>query len=185
MTEAELKQLKETARKVSDSVASVSWSLLLLQVILAFGLKYLWNIMNLLQFLIFMILWQIRLPKTTKILIGELRSLAFLEFIPSEWFKKVLRGIFGVEKPESQCRDDEAAICEGQGSEALGSSDLIENTGSMLFIAFAVLLIFLLLGLLGLAAKKYDKVRSLFKTIKKKLLYNSILRYVLQSTLKL
>ena len=57
MSESEFKKLKETAKTVSDSVATFSWGLVALQVVLAFGLKHLWNIMNLLQFLCFMIMW--------------------------------------------------------------------------------------------------------------------------------
>lgn len=107
MSEAELEQLKQTAKNVSDSVATMTWGLLILQTVLAFGLKYLWNIMNLLQFLIFMVLWPIRLPITTKLIINELRSIAFLEFIPTEWFKDALRDSLGVEKPEPVCPEED------------------------------------------------------------------------------
>ena len=55
----------------------------------------------------------------------------------------------------------------------------------MLFIGFAIFTILLLLGLLGIVAKKSERGQRIFKAIKKKLLFNSILRYVLQSTLKL
>ena len=88
---------------MADSVATISWGLVILQVVLAFGLKYLWNIMNLLQFLIFMVLWYIRLPITTKIIIRELQKIAFLEFIPTEWFKDGVRSLFEVEKAEPAC----------------------------------------------------------------------------------
>lgn len=35
---------------------------LILNLVLAFGLKYLWNMVNLLQFVVFMRIWQIPIP---------------------------------------------------------------------------------------------------------------------------
>ena len=61
---------------------------------LAIGLKYLWNIMNLFQFLIYITMWQITLPTTAQIVLKELKSLALLEFIPTHiplgWIKSLL-----------------------------------------------------------------------------------------------
>ena len=157
-----------------------------MQVVLSFGLKHLWNIMNLLQFLCFMILWQIRLPHTTRIIISELKSLAFMEFIPTEWFKKSLRSALGIEELEKDpCNDELEAICDRSGSERLGSSDLVENMGAMLLIAFGLILVLALLVVLGILGRKYTKIRKAYLSVKKKVLYNSLLRYVLQSSLKL
>ena len=50
-------------------MATLSVSILVLQIFLAMGLKYLWNIMNLLQFLIFMQMWLISLPPLTRIVL--------------------------------------------------------------------------------------------------------------------
>ena len=50
-------------------MAGLSVGILVLQLFLAMGLKYLWVIMNLLQFLIFMQMWLIALPPTTRIVL--------------------------------------------------------------------------------------------------------------------
>ena len=53
--------------------------------------------MNLLQFLIFMQMWQIRLPATTRIVLQGLKSIALFEFIPTDGFKRQLKELLGVE----------------------------------------------------------------------------------------
>lgn len=57
---------------------------LVLNIFLSFGLKFLWNFVNLLQFLVFMQLWKIYLPTQALALIKFLKNIALLEFIPTE-----------------------------------------------------------------------------------------------------
>lgn len=182
MTDEEFKQLKQIAKNVSNSAATISWGLLALQFVLAFGLKYLWNIMNLLQFLIFMVLWPIRIPIVTKVVIREFRSIAFLEFIPTEWFKNEMRNLLSVDKPEDKCK---SGVCDAQGAEVYGTTDLIENMGVMLLIGCVILAVIVLLILLKILKSKCECVRAGYEAIKSKVFYNSILRFVLQSSLKL
>ena len=49
------------------------------------GLKYLWNMVNLLQFEVFMILWQVRIPYKAEAFLKYIKLLALMEFIPSKW----------------------------------------------------------------------------------------------------
>ena len=97
---AEIEQLEELSSDVASSLAGISIGILILQIFLAMGLKYLWNIMNLLQFLIFMQMWLISLPHTTRIVLKELKSLALLEFIPTEVLKGWIKTLLGDEKTE-------------------------------------------------------------------------------------
>ena len=62
----------------------ISIAIIILQVFSSLGLKYLWNIMSLLQFLIYMRMWQIKLPPFTETIVKELKSLAFMDFIPKD-----------------------------------------------------------------------------------------------------
>lgn len=90
--------------------------ILLLQVFLAMGLKYLWNIMNLLQFLIYMQMWLISLPPTTRIILRELKTLALLEFIPTDKFRETLKQLMGIkEDKEENC--EEGDICQSSTEE--------------------------------------------------------------------
>ena len=54
MSEDEMLELSDLSTSVKSAMASITIGILILQVCLHFGLKYLWNIMNLVQFLIFM-----------------------------------------------------------------------------------------------------------------------------------
>ena len=54
MSDDEMLELSDLSTSVKSAMASITIGILILQVCLHFGLKYLWNIMNLVQFLIFM-----------------------------------------------------------------------------------------------------------------------------------
>ena len=85
LNQVELIELEEMAKSVAAATVTCTISILIAQVFLHFGLKYLWNIMNLIQFLIFMQMWLISLPPYTRIFLSELKALALLEFIPYQW----------------------------------------------------------------------------------------------------
>ena len=76
--------------------------LIVLNLFLAMALKYLWNAMNILQFLIFMREWQIYLPAKAATFIKELRNLALLEFIPLGWFQDSMKRLFGMPVEEKE-----------------------------------------------------------------------------------
>ena len=80
-------------------MASVTVGVLILQAFLYLGLKYLWNLMNLLQFLIFMQMWLVSLPGKARVFLFELKNLALLEFIPYDL-------IFGLETEEKSAADE-------------------------------------------------------------------------------
>ena len=52
-----------------------------LNIVLSYGLKYLWNMVNLLQFLVFIEKWKFNLPYNAKAVLSYLRSLALMEFV--------------------------------------------------------------------------------------------------------
>lgn len=76
-------------------------------------------------------------------------------------------------------------MIEKNGIERVGSTSLIDNMGAMLLIGFLICILLLILLLLRVCTKKSPCVRRVYETIKKKLFYNTFLRFVLQSTLKL
>ena len=55
----------------------------------------------------------------------------------------------------------------------------------MLLFAFALLFTVLVILLLRKAAKRYQKVQSLLTTLWNKIFFNTIIRYILQSSLKM
>ena len=79
---------------MSGTLAAFSIGNLALNLVLASALKYLWNMMALLQFAIFMRDWNFNLPMKGDSWLESLRSLALFEFIETEkireWFEDVL-----------------------------------------------------------------------------------------------
>ena len=57
---------------MASTMAGITVGVLILQCFLYLGIKYLWNFMNLLQFLIFMQMWQITLPYKARVFLREL-----------------------------------------------------------------------------------------------------------------
>ena len=64
--------------------------------VLGYGLKYFWNIINVLQFFIFMQRWQIILPLLAQTLLSSLKMLVLFEFVPTQelitWMISVTSG---------------------------------------------------------------------------------------------
>ena len=54
---------------------------LALNIIFALSLKFLWGFVNMLQFLVFMQLWDIDLPPNAQAVLKFLKSIALMEFI--------------------------------------------------------------------------------------------------------
>ena len=65
-------------------MAAFSIGNLILNLFLAVGLKYLWNMVNLLQFTVFMRQWQIIIPPEADLFIKSLKTLALFEFLPTD-----------------------------------------------------------------------------------------------------
>ena len=79
--------------------------------------------MNLMQFLIFMQMWNINLPATTGVCLKQLRCLALYEFLPTDtvlsWFKRVL----GIEDKSCTSEDDESCLVEVSAEDDMSDID--------------------------------------------------------------
>ena len=74
---------------------------------------------------------------------------------------------------------------EQTGIDRFGSNSLIKGSGAMLIIGVAVGLVFLLLLLLYVLSQHIKCFEKVFNAVKRKVVFNAALRYVLQSSLKL
>ena len=97
MSQAEHDELMAFEKKVETSMAAFSIGNLILNLFLAFGLKYLWNMVNLLQFAVFMRAWLIRIPMETDVLLKSLKMLALFEFLPTDKIFGTLMEWLGIE----------------------------------------------------------------------------------------
>lgn len=64
-----------------NTIAAIN---LIVNIVLSFGLKYLWNFVNLLQFLVFIPRWQLNIPFNALTILQQLKSIALMEFIPTK-----------------------------------------------------------------------------------------------------
>ena len=51
---------------------------------MAYALKYLWNMVNLFQFLVFIEKWQLNYPPNAQAFLQNIKSLVLMEFVPTE-----------------------------------------------------------------------------------------------------
>ena len=65
-----IKQLAAAAESGMNTIALVN---LIVNIVLSFGLKYLWNFVNLLQFLVFIPRWKLNIPPNALAILGQLK----------------------------------------------------------------------------------------------------------------
>ena len=67
----------------------------------------------------------------------------------------------------------------------LGSANILDNLGIMLFFFILLILMVIILAILAVSFRKNKKVLSVINRVKGKLFWNSFIRFILQSTLKM
>ena len=84
------------------------------------GLKHMWKVINVLQFVVFYLMWQINVPPNASIFIEQVRNLAFFEFV-TDWIFNWLAS------KEKSCQDEEGESCAvvavKDGIDRLGSDN--------------------------------------------------------------
>ena len=148
-------------------MAAVSIGNWILNIFLAAGLKYLWNMVNLLQFAVFMRIWQVRIPSETDIFLKMLKTLALFEFLPTDKIDDKLIEWFGGDKASDE--EEESTF---------------DQLAVVIIAAFVIFLLCFVLVILRLLLLICPKVKKCFDGLKRKLFFGTFLRYLLLSTLK-
>ena len=152
--EGELAEIIEFRKLASNPVITISLLNLLIDLLAGYSLKYMWKIINVLQFIVFFNVWQAYIPPKARMLIEEYRKLAFFEVISDQ----VLR-LVGLKTAECKATTEEAQnYCEiyrkDTDEHRLGTKDFLENAGVMgVGLGFLVLLLIILLILLVLGRR--------------------------------
>ena len=88
---------------------ATSWTSVILQFFLAYGLKYLCGIVNIMQFAVFLPLWTINYPAKVLAFLKAVKVIAFMEFLPTDWLTDGISDTFGMNKcdgsQESDCTE--------------------------------------------------------------------------------
>lgn len=187
---------------METTINTFSWSTLLWNLALSYGLKYLWNMINLLQFMVFISDWQLSYPKYGHAFLKYLKNLALMEFLPKDAVIDKLSQMLGLDEEDCEdCGDDSNSedlrslldesesgfeqVASTTGLNNLGSKNLVRNLGIMLVLALGIVLLTLLLKLMSCLLNRFEWPRKKLKQLKDKLFYNMFIRYILQSTLKI
>ena len=97
---------------------AVSWVNFAVNIVLAYGLKYLWNVINLLQMAVFFPQWKLSFSDNAKSFLKFAKMIALMEFLPFHLITDPMSDLFGL---ESDC-DSEEEICD-DSSDTSASSD--------------------------------------------------------------
>ena len=151
---------------------------MLINFALAKALKYMWNMMNVLQFVVFMTMWQVRIPSGTTVVLRNIKMLVLLEFIPKQEIKNFIYRIVGLRTDDIETNVNED-IVENSGIERTGSPDLIQNMGMFLLVAIATAITVIVMVIVFCIFRKHPKVVALFQKIIGAVFFNAIIRYFL------
>ena len=151
-----------------------------LQILIKAAMSKVWSIFNTLQLIILMPLMGLSLPGNVQSVYDEINKIVNLDFIPKD---KIYEFFFGEPLPSSDIEIKDYVLMKA----GLAKEDLFKNI-FLLVISFALLV--LLIGSVVLISKKCfhrlpDKAKKVFTSLKTKLMFNSLLRSLLQSYLPL
>lgn len=170
-TRAEQEELEQLEEMLENVTGAFSIGNLIFNLFLAFGLKYLWNMVSLLQFIVFMRTWQIMIPDTTDVFLKSLKTLALFEFLPTEKVTQAVKSWF---TSDTECEEN----CQAQDSSTFDELGMVFIAGVAILIACLVLLV------LAILVRKCPKLKGCYQGLKKKLAYGMPIRYLLLGTLK-
>ena len=100
LSDEEIDEIEALKEMLSSSLMAFSLGNIGVNIVLAVGLKYLWNLVALIQFAIFMREWQFTLPIKADTWLNALRTLALFEFIETEKIREWFEDVFGIESDE-------------------------------------------------------------------------------------
>lgn len=97
LTDAEARALIQMEAAMNSSMTVLASGNIIVNLIFSMALKYLWNLINLLQFLIYFEDWLLSIPILPKTFFRTLQYLVYMEFIPHEAITNRLSNAFGFE----------------------------------------------------------------------------------------
>ena len=136
-TKEEEAELQVFAKSIESSMEAFSIGNLILSLALAFGLKYLWKMVNLLQFIVYMRIWLNNVPVKADIFIDSLRSMAFFEFLPQEKIGNTIMDWLGI---ETDCKKSDS--CKNT---LFAQLSVVIIAAAIILLLFVILIIFFVL----------------------------------------
>jgi len=148
-----------------------------INIFLAAALKYMWGLVDVLQFIVFTPYWVITVPENAARVILTLKYVALGEFIPYALITDKIKAMFGMEAQSQEEQD----MLESAG---VRSSNIFENLDSMIVFFLVIVVAIAFLGLFNFCKYRNYKVFKFYMQLKNKIFWNMIIRTSLQSYLK-
>ena len=147
------------------------------------ALHSMWVLINVLQFLVYISMWQIRYPTLIKFLLFQMRKIALGEFMDDLTITEDVTESIGIPTEKKSVTEEKF------GEERLGSGSVLSSFGpTLILVSFLCLFLIIVIVILLCLARKYGlppKVKNLADKIKAKIFWNAIIRYLLLNALKL
>ena len=143
-----------------------------------------WILINALQLVVFLGIWQILFPHFLKVVLFELKRVSWGEYIEDfEIVQYFNEQIWGSDEEEEILEAGSDAI----GIERLGSPNLFKNIGlSVIFMSLIFLLTAIMIALVDLCCRNKelsDKAKKRIEKMKREMKYNPLIRYMLLNSL--
>ena len=149
-----------------------------LNIVLGLSLKYLWGMVNSLQFVIFMDQWKVNWPPNASLAIKTVRTVALGEFVDTKKIKQKAFDFYGLNQTEPT-----------PPARRLEVTQVVQGTRNDR-IALSVVILLFLLSLLLVAvyftfkSRFKDRLIKALKDLKQSIFWNGLIRFYLQSFLK-
>ena len=168
-TAAAMASAMDTANGAANTITTGN---IVINILLGSSLKFLWGMINTLQFIVFFTEWNVIIPPNADMAIETLRVIALGEFIPYHWLTDPITEHF-------QKDEDEGAENQDQDGESENSNNILSNMGVMLLILCIIVILAITIILCSKICKRGSKIHDAFLKIKGKIFWNSIIRFIL------
>ena len=175
---------------------------------MAYALKYLWNMINIVQFGVFIGKWKLSFSNYGLKFLNRIKILVLMEFLPTDEFIDWISEKLGISQDCEECDVDDVdsrrrlldeVKSDGNDTDTssalersnisteriIGGKNLLKNMGVMFALGACIILFIVVFISIRCLVKGSETCYKIYMTIQEKMFYNLFIRYFLQSTLKL
>jgi hypothetical protein len=118
------------------------------------------------------------IPSKTDIFLKSLKSLALMEFLPTDKFADLVKSTLGIKQ---ECKEG----CDQKEFEIVEKESMINKLAVLLIIGLIIVVLSALVLILRFCVKACPKINRCYQAIKQSLFYGTLIRYILLGTLKM
>ncbi len=93
-------EVQALAKIVAGTMQTIAIGVIIGNIIFAFSLKQMWNLVGLLQYLVYLQLWKLNYPENAVAVLAYLKYIALMEFIPIKEIQDWISEKVGIDKTD-------------------------------------------------------------------------------------